>query len=74
MRMLFPVIVGGFLLNNDVLGIYDCILTPIFLRQIEIKGAFEFVCSVMQDRIIANEFSVQRTRINNLVLVRRNFF
>ena len=57
-------------MNNNVLGVHDCILTPTFLRQIESKGAFEStVYSVMQ-----NEFSVQRTMINNLVLVRRNFF
>jgi hypothetical protein len=48
--MLFLVIVGGFLMNDDVLGIHDCILTPAFLPQIEIKGTFESAMySVMQD-------------------------
>jgi hypothetical protein len=57
--MLFPVIVRWFLMNDDVLEIHDCILTPAFFQQIKSKGAFESaIYSVMQDM-----FPVQRRSI-----------
>ena len=68
--MLCPIIDGRFLRNNDVLGIHDRILSWSKSRVKE-RLNLQYIQSC---KIIANTFSEQRTRVNNLVLVRRNFF